>query len=103
MYYRTFEQPQFIRHLANTSGAARFPEAHFDMVRIGLGLYGLDASGTMENLQPIGRFHTRISHLHTVPAGTPVGYGAKDSAGQKSRALIEKCGSLVTSGLSIHL
>ena len=74
------EGPQFIRHLANTSGAARFPEAHFDMVRIGLGLYGLDASGTMENLQPIGRFHTRISHLHTVPAGTPVGYGAKDSA-----------------------
>ena len=36
------------------------------MVRIGLGLYGLDASGTMKNLQPIGRFHTRISHLHTV-------------------------------------
>ena len=70
------EAPGFIRHLANTAGAARFPDARYDMVRIGLGLYGLDASGTMKNLQPIGRFHTRISHLHDVTAGTPVGYGA---------------------------
>lgn len=81
----TSEKPQFIQHLANTSGAARFPEARFDMVRIGLGLYGLDASGTMKNLQPIGRFHTRISHLHTVPAGSPVGYGATDSADHARR------------------
>ena len=79
----TSDRPEgsgFIRHLANTAGAARFPDARYDMVRIGLGLYGLDASGTMKNLQPIGRFHTRISHLHDVTAGTPVGYGAKDSA-----------------------
>ena len=74
------ETSHFMRHLANTAGASRFPEARFDMVRIGLGLYGLDASDTMKNLQPIGRFHTRISHLHTVPAGAPVGYGASDTA-----------------------
>jgi alanine racemase len=74
------EASHFMRHLANTAGASRFPEARFDMVRIGLGLYGLDASDTMKNLQPIGRFHTRISHLHTVPAGAPVGYGASDTA-----------------------
>lgn len=79
------ETPGFIRHLANTSGASRFPEARYDMVRIGLGLYGLDASGTMKNLQPIGRFHTRISHLHDVPADTPVGYGASDTAGHLRR------------------
>ena len=72
--------PQYLRHLANTAGAARFPEARLDFIRIGLGLYGLDASGTLDSLQPIGRFHTRVSHLHRVPPGEPVGYGAKDVA-----------------------
>jgi alanine racemase len=70
----------FIRHIANTAGAARFPEARLDLIRIGLGLYGLDASKTLSGLQPIGRFHTRVSHLHIVPAGEPVGYGARDIA-----------------------
>lgn len=73
-------EPDFIRHIANTAGAARFPEARMDMVRIGIGLYGLDPSGTLKGLQPIGRFHTRVSHVHDVPAGTPVGYGARDVA-----------------------
>ena len=72
--------PQYLRHMANTAGAARFPEARLDFIRIGLGLYGLDASGTLDSLQPIGRFHTRVSHLHRVPPGEPVGYGAKDVA-----------------------
>jgi alanine racemase len=72
--------PEYLRHIANTAGAARFPESRLDLIRIGLGLYGLDASGTLDNLQPIGRFHTRVSHLHVVPAGEPVGYGAKDIA-----------------------
>jgi alanine racemase len=75
----------FIQHLANTAGAARFPQARFDMVRIGLGLYGLDASGTTEGLLPIGRFHTRISHIHDVPPGEAVGYGAKDKSGHPRR------------------
>ena len=76
---------KFIQHLANTSGAARFPQARFDMVRIGLGLYGLDASGTTEGLLPIGRFHTRISHIHDVPPGEAVGYGATDKSDRPRR------------------
>ena len=72
--------PAFLRHLVNTAGALRFPEAHHDLIRIGLGLYGLDASGSVGDLQPIGSFHTAISHVHTVPAGEAVGYGAEDRA-----------------------
>ena len=72
------EPPKFLRHLANTAGAARFPEARFDLIRVGLGLYGLDASGTLRDLLPIGKYHTRVSHLHRVQAGEPVGYGADD-------------------------
>lgn len=74
--------PPFMRHLVNTAGALRFPEAHFDWVRIGLGLYGLDASGEMPGLLPIGSFHTSVSHVHEVPAGEAVGYGAKDRSDQ---------------------
>jgi len=70
----------FLRHIANTAGAARFPEARFDLVRIGLGLYGIDPSDTLKGLQPIGRFHTRVAHIHEVPAGVAVGYGAADVA-----------------------
>ena len=71
---------KFIKHLVNTAGAARFPEAHLDLIRVGLGLYGLDASGTITGLEPIGTFRSSISHLHAVPAGEPVGYGARDTA-----------------------
>ena len=74
--------PRFLRHLVNTAGAARFPMAHYDLIRVGLGLYGLDASGTIDGLMPIGTFRSTISHLHTVPAGEPVGYDAKDTSDQ---------------------
>ena len=74
--------PDFLRHLVNTAGAARFPEAHHDLIRIGLGLYGLDASGSVDGLQPIGTFRSAVSHLHEVPAGEPVGYGAHATANQ---------------------
>ena len=58
-----------------------FPEAHHDFIRIGLGLYGLDASGSVDGLQPIGTFRSAVSHLHSeVPAGEPVGYGAHAAA-----------------------
>ena len=73
----------FMKHLVNTAGAARFPEAHHDLIRVGLGLYGLDASGTITGLEPIGTFRSAISHLHAVPAGEPVGYGARDTADHK--------------------
>ena len=79
------EEAGFIRHLVNTAGALRFPEAHFDLIRIGLGLYGLDASGTLRDLKPIGTFHTAISQIQDVPAGEPVGYGARDRSEQDRR------------------
>ena len=74
------EKAGFIKHLVNTAGALRFPEAHFDLVRIGLGLYGLDSSGSVNDLKPIGAFYTAVSHVHGVAAGSPVGYGARDKA-----------------------
>ncbi len=67
----------FLIHLLNSSGIARFPEYHFDMVRPGIGLYG---AGTVSglHLKPAGTFMTRISQIKKIPAGEPVGYGCAD-------------------------
>jgi len=74
----TGSAPHFLKHLVNTAGASRFPEAHHDLIRVGLGLYGMDASNTIDGLEPIGTFRSAISHIHVVPAGEPVGYGGRD-------------------------
>lgn len=67
----------FLRHICNSAGIARFPEYQFEMVRPGIGIYGI---GNFEgiNLKPAGRFKTRISQIKKIPAGEPVGYNCAD-------------------------
>lgn len=66
------------KHLANSSGILRFPEAHFDFVRLGIGLYGVDsASNIQDKLQVIGKLKTRIAQIKHVQAGETVGYSRK--------------------------
>ncbi|MBK5213945.1 MAG: alanine racemase [Flavobacteriaceae bacterium] len=62
-------------HCANTSGIINYPEAHFDMVRTGIGLYGF-GNDPQENkhLKPIGTLKTVISQIHTIEKGESVGY-----------------------------
>ncbi|MDR1671393.1 MAG: alanine racemase [Alistipes sp.] len=59
------------RHIAATRGAERFPEAAFDLVRLGIGLYGIGMTGA----RPVASLRTRIVHIATLPAGETVGYG----------------------------
>ncbi|MEO8886169.1 MAG: bifunctional UDP-N-acetylmuramoyl-tripeptide:D-alanyl-D-alanine ligase/alanine racemase [Mucilaginibacter sp.] len=65
-----------IKHILNTSGISRWPGAQFDMVRLGIGLYGVDAAipGDENALQPISSLKTNISQIKKVPAGDTVGY-----------------------------
>lgn len=67
----------FLRHILNSSGIARFPQYQFEMVRPGIGIYGV---GHFEglNLRTTGRFKTRISQIKKISAGEPVGYGCAD-------------------------
>jgi Alr-MurF fusion protein len=66
------------RHLANSAGIARFPEARLDMVRLGVGLYGLAAKPEdQENLQTVGTLKTVISQIKHVKASETVGYGRR--------------------------
>ena len=67
----------FLKHILNTTGIARFPQYQFDMVRPGIGLYGI---GNYEgvSLRPAGCFRTIISQVKKIPAGEPVGYNCTD-------------------------
>jgi alanine racemase len=67
----------FMRHVLNSSGIARFPDYQFDMVRPGIGIYGIGNFSNF-NLRPAGRFITRISQVKKILAGEPVGYGCAD-------------------------
>ena len=67
----------FLRHILNSSGIVRFPQYQFEMVRPGIGIYGV---GHFEGLvlKTAGRFKTRISQIKRIRAGEPVGYGCID-------------------------
>lgn len=67
----------FLRHLLNSSGIVRFPQYQFEMVRPGIGMYGVGHFNQL-NLRTAGRFKTRISQIKKIRAGEPVGYGCAD-------------------------
>ncbi len=62
-------------HCVNTSGIINYPEAHFDMVRTGIGLYGFGNDKEVnKHLKPVGTLKTVISQIHKVEKGESVGY-----------------------------
>lgn len=66
----------FMRHILNSSGIERFPEHQHEMVRLGIGLYGISNDQTA-GLMNVSRLKTRISQLKKVPKNETVGYGRK--------------------------
>lgn len=64
-----------IKHLLNSSGIAAFPEYQYDMVRLGIGLYGFDASGMFQSeLKVVSTLKTTISQIRKVDKGESIGY-----------------------------
>ena len=63
------------RHILNTSGVLNYPEAHFDMVRCGIGLYGFGNDPQFDqNFRPVATLKTVITQIHEVESGQSVGY-----------------------------
>jgi len=67
-------------HLANSAAIFNFPGSHFDAVRPGIALYGLQPSATMANpaareLKPVLEWKTQITFLKEVPVGAGLSYG----------------------------
>ncbi|MBL7924938.1 MAG: bifunctional UDP-N-acetylmuramoyl-tripeptide:D-alanyl-D-alanine ligase/alanine racemase [Bacteroidia bacterium] len=70
-----------LRHLLNSSGILRFPEAQFDMVRLGIGLHGIAATPhEQRQLQMVSTLKTTISQIRQVKAGETIGYSRKGVA-----------------------
>ncbi|MBP0905286.1 alanine racemase [Mariniflexile gromovii] len=62
-------------HICNTSGILNYSEAHFDMVRSGIGMYGFgNSEKENKNFKPIGTLKTIISQIHEINKGESVGY-----------------------------
>jgi alanine racemase len=76
-----------MRHVLNSAGIERFPEAHFEMVRLGIGLHGI--SSVNANLRPVSTMKTHISQIKKIPVGDTIGYGRRGKAEiQKKIAII---------------
>lgn len=68
----------FLRHLSNSAAIFRHPELQFDMVRLGIGLYGVDSlSENQLQLQPVAALKSTIAQVRQVPAGESVGYSRR--------------------------
>ncbi len=67
---------KLIKHIANSAGASRFKEAAFDMIRLGVGLYGVGADAEEQSkLQPVIGLFSTVAQLTEVKKGESVGYG----------------------------
>ncbi len=91
-----------LRHILNSSGIARFPQAQLDMVRLGIGLYGIAPEPEVQShLKPVSQLKTKISQIKEIPAGDSVGYNRRWVAQRPSRIAIISIG--YADGLNRHL
>ena len=91
---------KILRHICNTAGIERYPGAQFDMVRLGIGLYGIDPF-TNKVLHNISTLKTTILQIHDVPADETVGYSRKGTLQRDSRIAAIPIG--YADGLNRHL
>ncbi|WP_418264654.1 bifunctional UDP-N-acetylmuramoyl-tripeptide:D-alanyl-D-alanine ligase/alanine racemase [Flavobacterium faecale] len=75
-----------IRHILNSSGISNFPEAQFNMVRLGIGIYGVSNDPEEQKyLENVGTLKSIISQIRTIPAGDSVGYGRRFMAQKETK------------------
>ena len=95
-------QPHFpykiLRHILNSAGIERFPQYAFDMVRMGIGLYGI---GDLPGLRPVSTFKTHIASIRRITPEQTVGYGRKGRVDRISDVAVIPVG--YADGLDRHL
>ena len=78
--------PHVLRHILNTAGISRFPQYQFDMVRLGIGLYGVPTCEADKGLlQPVVSLKTTINQIKNIPAGDSIGYNRHGHADHDMR------------------
>lgn len=91
---------KILRHICNSAGIERFPERHLDMVRLGLGLYGIDPIDN-RRLHNVTSLRTTILQIRNVPKGDSIGYSRRSFVERDSRIAAIPIG--YADGLNRHL
>lgn len=74
-----------IRHLANTAATLSNQDAKFDLVRVGIAMYGLSPLGSDNHLKPVMKVRAKLVLVKELPAGHPIGYGATENTTQNTK------------------
>lgn len=91
---------KILRHICNSAGIEHFPEYHLDMVRLGLGLYGVNPRNN-QMLHNVATLKTTILQIHDIPAGETIGYSRRTTLERDSRIAAIPIG--YADGLDRHL
>ena len=84
--------PETPASFANSAALLTRPQAHYDLVRPGIALYGGASAGPATALEPTAKLEARVIQVRHVPAGDPVGYGAAQSVRRPTRLAIALAG-----------
>ena len=91
---------KILRHICNSAGIERFPQYHLDMVRLGLGLYGINPINN-ETIHNVSTLKSVILQIRDVPAEDTVGYSRRGVLKRPSRIAAVPIG--YADGLDRHL
>lgn len=95
-FYEAFSRRQGyrpIKHIVNSGGVVRFPHAQFDMIRLGIGLYGFQpADSIAHTIEPVSTLKSFISQIRDVPPGEGIGYGNLDASDKARKIAIVAIG-----------
>jgi len=81
------------RHILNSSGILRFPKSQYEMVRLGIGLYGIDTTGKAQrNLENVGTLKSVIAQIKLINKGETIGYNRKGLAKEEMKIGIMNIG-----------
>lgn len=103
MLLSAFPERKILRHILNSTGITRFPEHQYDMVRLGIGLYGIRTmlDGSQDDLRPVSTLRSSIISLKRWPAGTTIGYNRRGRLTRESVIATVPIG--YADGLNRHL
>jgi len=79
-YFDAHVQDPYLAHLLNSEGALHFPEAQFDMIRLGIVLYGYATPQLSAEMQPAVQWKSAVSQVKAIPKGDFIGYGCSFQA-----------------------
>jgi alanine racemase len=75
---------KILKHIANSAAIIRHPYAHLDMVRLGIGLYGIEQNSSELDLQVVATLKSTVAQIKSLEAGDSVSYNRRGIVGRQS-------------------